>query len=403
MASRDITYSFKAKDEGLTKMVGAIEKDMTRLSMAEKKVKDEFDTGKISAQKFGTELAKIDTSVQRNLRTLKKYGVEVKGLDNAFKFSGTKKGKGSAGASGGLALQEFGRGIADFNAAGGFTDFSRGALGATNNLERMVEIIGFTARKGGGLKKALGGIVGSLAGPAGIVFAITLALQFLPKLVEYFKQLSGNTEEADKAIMSLNDAILKQQGFKFDPLSEEYKKANEEITKLGTQIERLEGLKTGVRKTGPGAYGKIIYGITKEEQEQLDLLKGKRAELQGLIQDGKALFTDAQAKSDLEKAQLATYREYTSEMNHTLQLAKIEGATEEESNKQRLAALMILSKKNIGLERQKAVLREIEILEAKIANPKKEKQKIRRRHLIQVLGLQQMNLPSRSLLPTYRS
>ena len=297
MANDKLVFHFDADDKQLSAAVERAEARLERLARVQTNLEGRFKRGEISAGAFNTAINRTGALAQSQVKGLERLGVTLDKTSRAYnQFGDPKSGKGSGAGNAGLALQELGRGFADFKVVGGFNDLNRGLIASTNNIERFVEITRYTITQSGGFAKGIGNIAKSFLGPAGFVFALTVALQYLPEFIAYIKGIDTDAEDAAKAIRELNDAILQQQGFDFDPNEKGYEKAQEQIKNLTDEINKLESLEGSTRGAGQGAT--YIYTLNEEETKRLETLKAQRAELQGLIQDGRDHFTQTQKERE---------------------------------------------------------------------------------------------------------
>ena len=155
----------------------------------------------------------------------KNFTPKVKQAGNALKSVASRSSSANA------AVTELGRGLAD--AKFGFN-------GLANNAQRMTELFGSLIGKTGSFKTAMGSLLKSFLGPAGIVFAISTLIAYGPEIVDFFREkLEGSAKDADEAIQNLNESLgdtIKTVDQYFTELQQLYRG---EIAKLDNEIEQL--------------------------------------------------------------------------------------------------------------------------------------------------------------------
>ena len=277
-ANASVVVDFKAVDKQYTSTVKKMANSLDDLGDELADLKGKFSKGEISVDAFEKELKSLESRQKSTIRSMKSFGAEIQNTNrHLFKSTGGKRGKGSGSSNAGLAIQELGRGVADFNAAGGFRDVNQGLRGATNNLERFAEIAIDLGRKGGGLKGVMKGIGQSLVGPGGLILAITLLLQLMPKLIQAFKDGAFSGDKFAKQINKNKTEIEKLKKAADDASDSLLKLAlNTEADKLAAATLDLEIKALEARAESNKLAGKIFLNgthLNNEDKKNLDLKK----------------------------------------------------------------------------------------------------------------------------------
>lgn len=221
----------------LNSKISKLEKDIAdniRITQGyEKAVEElsrEFKSGIISQDKYAKSLQRLqrdekETTVEtdRLRKELAKLKRDQKSLAVTGKntFKGVKTGAANATPT----LIEFSRVI---------QDAPYGIQGMANNLQQLTVTFGYLRKSAGGGKAALKALVGSIAGPAGMVFAVSTITSLL---VTYGDELFKSTKVTNK----LTDATKEVN----DSLSDFYGKT---VSKINTYVSILEDANTSEEK-----------------------------------------------------------------------------------------------------------------------------------------------------------
>ena len=93
--------------------------------------------------------------------------------------------------------------------ANGISDARFGFAGLANNLEFVVQQMGYVAQQSGGIRGAFKAVGASILGPAGIVAGISLMIAYGPQIVSFFKKWVFGATEASKALEKFNEETKK--------------------------------------------------------------------------------------------------------------------------------------------------------------------------------------------------
>lgn len=207
------------------------------------------------------------------------------------------------------------------NAVPALTSFSQvvqdapfGIQGVANNITQLTAQFGNLSTASGGAKNALKGMISSLAGPAGILLAISVVTSLMVSYGKEMKEFISGTDQAKLSTERLNDSLRAQIGLRKllkDELSiatsiavaeaklagqsaeeqfavrEKFGKANIKI--LQTQLEEAKSIRNKFRKDNQ-------LELQKGNEELLDLQKGLRKD----VVDIEKSIRDAQSQLRLD-------------------------------------------------------------------------------------------------------
>lgn len=107
------------------------------------------------------------------------------------------------------------------NAVPALTSFSQvvqdapfGIQGVANNITQLTAQFGNLSKASGGASNALKGMIASLAGPAGILLAVSVVTSLLVSYGDEIKEFIFGTDKAKLSTERLNDALRDQIGLR---------------------------------------------------------------------------------------------------------------------------------------------------------------------------------------------
>ena len=208
------SFTNKADEIGSALKKNAIES--ANLADKQNQLKSSFDSGSISADKYEREMADITAQEQRLSASTKTLNTQL---------ANTKRNVKGLGAPTVRLGQNFDKNANALNSNGipAMTSFSQviqdapyGMRGMANNIQQMTMQFGYLSKSAGGTKGALKAMISSLAGPAGVLLAISAVTTIL---VKYENQLFKTNEEVDKGTLAnkrLNVALREQADLRRD-------------------------------------------------------------------------------------------------------------------------------------------------------------------------------------------
>ena len=356
MASRaGVQVEVGAKTGQFTSAMKRLQQELNKVTKGELALKRSFDKGTITLDKFEKEMRSLEKRSKTARKALSSFNKE----STRFTTRGGKRGRGSTSSNAGFAIQELGRGIADFNSAGGFTNLNQGLRGATNNLERFAEISLDTVRQSGGVKEAFKAMGKSLLGAGGLILGITILLQFLPQIIKFFKTLRGTAAKTKDEINKLSKELseLRKSYFGDSKASVEDQilaKWDEIIEKQDKYIKILKN-PPKVDNTGTASFGNrqifSIPGSTGFDELQQTVNKFGR---------------DRDASAIKEKQDIAAanklYDDQMSSIKRKLEIAKSTGVEGDDLLRLEQRLLMTIKTENVELERQISLKHRLAIL-----------------------------------------
>jgi hypothetical protein len=234
------SFITKAEELGSALKKNAI--DSANLADKQNQLKSSFDSGSISADRYEKEMADITAQEQRLSASTKTLNTQL---------ANTKRNVKALGAPTVRLGQNFDKNANALNSNGipAMTSFSQviqdapyGMRGMANNIQQMTMQFGYLSKSAGGAKGALKAMISSLAGPAGVLLAVSAVTTIL---VSYGDELFKSRNEVDKSVIAnerLNDA-------------------------LKTQLELRRGLKQGIALTTKIRVAEAkLAGKSEEEQ-----------------------------------------------------------------------------------------------------------------------------------------
>lgn len=203
----------KKADSALSKLNGKIsslEKDIAdniRITQGYERsieqLSKEFKSGAISQDKYAKSLDRLQrdekettietANLRKELTRLRKDQKSIASLGkNTFK--GMQKGAANAAPT----LQEFSRVI---------QDAPYGIQGVGNNITQLVSQFGYLQKSAGGTKQAMKALIGSFAGPAGILFAVSTAVSLLTVYGDSLFKTTNSTKALQEQQDLLNESF----------------------------------------------------------------------------------------------------------------------------------------------------------------------------------------------------
>jgi hypothetical protein len=311
-------------------------KNLDLLKREQRSLSDAFKDGTITSKRYYDALAKNSSTLKKTTSDVSSYRSQIGGL-----------GKG---------MGQLGKGTA--NAVPAMTSFSQiiqdspyGIQGVANNIQQLTMQFGYLSTKSGGATSAIKGMVKSLAGPAGILLAVSLVTSLL---VSYGDQLFKSENKAKK--------LKKEQ----DKLTESLE--NYELTLEAVAQANLKGEKNATKEiVNLSLLSKQLNNTNLSLNDRKDAIKELRGKYPEYLKDmtdekllngGLATVYDTLTKSILKRARA------TASMNaivrNSEQLLNIESqllaeklkqdTLNKKANKLELSALTAIRKNLTGQE-----------------------------------------------------
>lgn len=295
-----------------------------------KRLNSGFQSGSVSQAKFTKESDRLTSELRDVNQSTAGYQKELRRLDAEIKrvTASSNKYNSTAGQTT-TATHKLEKGVGGLgkttrvNAVPAMTSFSQviqdspyGIQGVANNIQQLTMQMGYLSKSAGGTKAAMQALIGSLAGPAGILLAVSAVTSIL-------------TAMANKGI-SVGDIFNKLTG-SFDSAAFAQKKFAEEAT-----------------KSVAGAQGEIavIRSLMKVVQDET-VSREKRNDAIGILQDKYPGYLDNLTTEN------STTKEITTSVN------KLTAALENRAKVQAATQLITekaeeLFKKRIELQKEEA-------------------------------------------------
>jgi len=211
---------------------------------------------------FRAKIQRLERELKKARQDLAKTGDVAESTAGKVQRTGTKAGKG---------LRNLGKGAA--NATPTLQEFSRviqdapfGIQGVGNNITQLTGNFGNLAKSAGGTTAALRLLLGSLAGPAGILFAVSTAVSLLTVFGDKLFTSKNKAKELADELERINDASNATRGL-----------AESELELLELQGE-----------------------ATREKKQQIIAIIGAQAaNLTAIQEQNKALLTQIQLQNEI--------------------------------------------------------------------------------------------------------
>ena len=266
------SFITKAEELGGALRKNAIES--ANLADKQSQLKSSFDSGSISADKYEREMADITAQEQRLSASTKTLNTQL---------ANTKRNVKALGAPTVRLGQNFDKNAKALNNNGipAMTSFSQviqdapyGMRGMANNIQQMTMQLGYLSKSAGGAKGALKAMLNSLAGPAGILLAVSIVTSLLVKYGDNLIDTSSKAEKLAKANKKITESLESTSGV-----------LSAQIGSLDAQIKLVE-LQGGSTKALLDQKLKLLEAelLNNEEKKssirlQLSAIKGAEIEL----------------------------------------------------------------------------------------------------------------------------
>ena len=168
---------------------------------------------------FQSKIDKVEKDLKGAAKVSEMTGKKIASVGSHAAKGIGKMGKSTANAT--PALQEFSRVI---------QDAPFGIMGVGNNIQQLTANFGHLSKSAGGSKAALKAMIGALAGPGGVLLAVSAVTTILTSYGDEIADFIKNTGGAVNAQKELSQAFE----------SDSYKAAIENVFKLNTTIEQAK-------------------------------------------------------------------------------------------------------------------------------------------------------------------
>lgn len=236
----DFKVSITGDISGLKKAVGDAEKELSNFAsksqslksaiaeniaisrgydQAINELKKSFRSGAISQTQFKEALVRLkrdekETAIETN--KLKNELIDLNRAGAGLAKSTPQIGAGlktvdKTGANATNTMMEFSRVV---------QDAPYGIRGVANNIQQLVGNFGYLSKSAGGAGAAFKSMFAALAGPAGILLAVSLVTSLLVQYSDKLFKSSSDTEDAEAATKKLNDELQRQVDLRQDLNSE---------------------------------------------------------------------------------------------------------------------------------------------------------------------------------------
>ena len=206
--------------------------------------------------RVGADVSGLNRGLKTAEKSVNKFGVEAtrasKGMD--------KLGAGTRGAV--PAMTSFSQVI---------QDAPFGIRGVANNITQLTAQMGHLSKNAGGTKNALKAMLGTLAGPAGILLIVSAVTSLMVSFDGSLSDLIGTTTNLKKAFKAASEEIGKQIG-KLTQLKDAYINTN---TSTEDRIRILDKLKKD--------YPSYFSALSTEETSVNDITKAYNLQKKALI------------------------------------------------------------------------------------------------------------------------
>jgi archaellum component FlaC len=228
MAAPDLLIRLGIDPGDLQKGIQTSVKEIDKLEDEIVDLTRQFQVGGLKVDEYGKSLNKLEGRIQAHQRANIKASAALGGFSKKMSANAVP------------AMQEFSRVI---------QDAPYGVQGVANNVQQLTSQFQYLSAKSGGAVNALKLMAGSLAGPAGILLAVSALTVALPSLIKEFQGGATAAERFAEAVKSLKTALSVVKG---------------QVSLIRKQIELRE------------LQGKSTIGLLKAE---MSLLKTQRSQL----------------------------------------------------------------------------------------------------------------------------
>ena len=221
--SNKLEIQIGADISDLQKNIGDAKKVMSGLANSQKELNAQFQRGEISEEQYANATANLNQKLESQRKIVDRDTQSIQRLNNR---QGDLARSTSANAT--PALQEFSRVI---------QDAPYGIQGVGNNITQLVSQFGYLSQSTGGARNALTAMIGALAGPAGILFAVSAVVSILTSYGDEIQEFISGTKKAADVTKELNKELEAQKSL-LGLLESELNKLNEE-TKIRVELGEL--------------------------------------------------------------------------------------------------------------------------------------------------------------------
>jgi len=203
MADNKLEIQVGVNVDDLTKGIAKSQKELDRLRNEQKKLDKEYKNGIRTEKEYYQQSTKNRAEIKRLTQSINKETNALIKLDNVQDQvgKGMKKVGKTTSANATPALQEFSRVI---------QDAPYGIQGVGNNITQLVSQFGYLSKATGGGSAALKAMLSSLAGPGGVLFAISTLVSLLTVYGDEIKGFISGTKDAKAEQDKLTESIDKQ-------------------------------------------------------------------------------------------------------------------------------------------------------------------------------------------------
>lgn len=174
-----------------SKLASAI-KSLDGLKVEQKELNALFKAGAITSDKYYSSIAKNSIKLNSASKAVSSYKSALNNADSGI------KGMGKSTANATPALQEFSRVI---------QDAPFGIMGVGNNIQQLTANFGHLSKSAGGSKAALKLMIGALAGPGGVLLAVSAVTSLLTVFSDEIFSSEKSTKSAKEALEDYVDAL----------------------------------------------------------------------------------------------------------------------------------------------------------------------------------------------------
>lgn len=217
--AENLKYSVGWEDNGLQAGIERTIKQMKGLEKANQIVADQFQKGQRSLDSMTNALSKNSKRIDAYRRSLVNSSASVNGFSKNLNANAVP------------AMQEFSRIV---------QDAPYGIHGVANNIQQLTAQFQYLSVKSGGATKALKAMLGALAGPAGILLAVSALTAFGPQIIDFFKGMIRGSEQAKETVEDLNTALKENLSLQ-EKIAGRVSKALSDALKVRLNAAKREG------------------------------------------------------------------------------------------------------------------------------------------------------------------
>lgn len=219
------------KINSLTSDLKKLDTTSLKTSRAIDTLNKEFKEGSISEASYNRNLTRLTGLQDKLAAKSRKTATELNKLNTSAKRLGSSgfKGAGKGAANAVPAMTEFSRVI---------QDAPFGIQGVANNIQQLTGQFGHLSTKLGGSKAALKAMLGTLAGPTGVLLAVSVITSLLVSFGGQLFKAKDATDELKKSQDALNKS-LESYANGLDTVSKSNLKAAQSAAKETTTLRLL--------------------------------------------------------------------------------------------------------------------------------------------------------------------